>query len=209
MSTTTRPCARAFVVGLTGGIGSGKSAAADEFSRLGAKIVDTDLISHELTHPGGAAIPALRATFGDDYIDASGAMDRRKMRELVFADPDQRKRLEQLLHPMIREEVDRRIAAARAPYVVMVVPLLVESADYQQRSDRILVVDCPEATQVERVKQRSSLAEDEVLRIIRAQIARADRLAAADDVIENKDSLESLRQSVAKLHAGYLGLSRA
>jgi dephospho-CoA kinase len=122
MSTRAKP----FVVGLTGGIGSGKSAAADEFGRLGAAIVDTDAIAHALTRPGGAAIPAIRAAFGESAIDSSGAMDRSRMRELVFKDPAQRKRLEQILHPLIRDENDRQIAAAKAPYVVMVVPLLVE-----------------------------------------------------------------------------------
>jgi dephospho-CoA kinase len=205
MGARTRP----FVVGLTGGIGSGKSAAADEFGRLGATIVDTDVIAHELTRPGGAAIPALRATFGDDCIDASGAMDRRRMRELVFRDPGQRKRLELLLHPLIRDENDRQIAAAsKAPYVVMVVPLLAESIEYRKRSDRILVIDCPEEVQVERVKQRSGLSEEEVLRIIRSQIARADRLAVAHDVIENRGPLDSLREAVRALHERYLRLAR-
>jgi dephospho-CoA kinase len=198
-----------FVVGLTGGIGSGKSAAADEFQRLGAAIVDTDVIAHQLTRPGGAAIPAIRATFGDDFIDASGAMDRRRMRELVFADPGQRKRLEQLLHPLIRDENDRQIAAAHAPYVVMVVPLLAESIEYRKRSDRILVIDCPEETQLERVRQRSGLSVEEVQRIMRTQISRADRLAAAHDVIENRGSLDSLREAVARLHRGYLEHARA
>jgi dephospho-CoA kinase len=198
-----------FVVGLTGGIGSGKSAAADEFQRLGAAIVDTDAIAHQLTRPGGAAIPAIRGAFGDDFIDTSGAMDRRRMRELVFADPGQRKRLEQLLHPLIRDENDRQIAAAHAPYVVMVVPLLAESIEYRKRSDRILVVDCPEETQIERVRQRSGLSVEEVQRIIRTQISRADRLAAAHDVIENRGSLDSLREAVGRLHRGYLELARA
>lgn len=205
MNTRKKP----FVVGLTGGIGSGKSAAADEFGRLGAAIVDTDAIAHELTRPGGAAIADIRTTFGDDSIDASGAMDRRRMRELVFADPAQRKRLELLLHPLIRDENDRQIAAARAPYVVMVVPLLAESAEYRRRSDRILVVDCPEETQIERVRQRSGLSVEEVQRIIRSQIPRTDRLAAAHDVIENRGSLDSLREAVRRLHEGYLELARA
>ena len=135
------------VIGLTGGIGSGKSAAAEEFSRLGATVVDTDAIAHELTCAGGAAISGVRRLFGDSYVDADGAMDRRKMRQLVFSDPRAKQRLEELLHPLIREESRRRIAAASGPYVVHVVPLLIESPDYRRRVDRVLVIDCPEDVQ--------------------------------------------------------------
>ena len=143
------------VIGLTGGIGSGKSAAADEFARLGATVVDTDAIAHELTCPGGTAISDVRRLFGDAYVDESGAMDRRKMRELVFADPVAKQRLEALLHPLIREESQRRIAAATGPYVVHVVPLLIESPDYRRRVDRVLVIDCPDELRLERVRARS------------------------------------------------------
>ncbi|HXZ94163.1 MAG TPA: dephospho-CoA kinase [Burkholderiales bacterium] len=196
-----------FVVGLTGGIGSGKSAAAEEFARLGAAVVDTDAIAHELTAPGGAAIEGIRRLFGDACIDASGAMDRRKVRQLVFDDPAARKRLEGLLHPMIREESERRIAAATGPYVVQVVPLLVESGDYRSRVDRVLVVDCPEQTQLARVSARSGLSGEEVRRIIAAQIPRGQRLAAADDVIDNSGTLEDLCRQVGELHRRYLAMS--
>ena len=196
-----------FVVGLTGGIGSGKSAAAEEFARLGATVVDTDAIAHELTAPGGAAIEGIRLLFGDAFIDPSGAMDRRRVRELVFGDPAARKRLEGLLHPMIREESTRRIAAATGPYVVHVIPLLVESTDYRRRVDRVLVVDCPEQTQFSRVSARSGLSEEEVRRIVAAQVPRARRLAAADDVIDNSGSLEDLCRQVQKLHRRYLAMS--
>jgi dephospho-CoA kinase len=196
-----------FVVGLTGGIGSGKSAAAEEFARLGATVVDTDAIAHELTAPGGAAIEGIRLLFGDAFIDPSGAMDRRQLRELVFGDPAARKRLEGLLHPMIREESTRRIAAATGPYVVHVVPLLVESSDYRRRVDRVLVVDCPEQAQFSRVSARSGLSEEEVRRIIAAQVPRAQRLAAADDVIDNSGSLEDLCRQVQELHRRYLAMS--
>jgi dephospho-CoA kinase len=192
-----------FVVGLTGGIGSGKSAAADEFARLGATVVDTDVISHELTQKGGAALPDIERIFGRDFV-AGGAMDRKRMRERVFADPAAKRALEQLLHPMIRAESARRIAAARGPYVVHVVPLLIESPDYRQRVNRVLVVDAPEDTQVARVRSRSGLAEDEVRAIVRAQVARAERLAAADDVIDNRGSREELRKQVGDLHKKYL-----
>lgn len=195
------------VVGLTGGIGSGKSAAADEFGRLGASVVDTDRIAHDLTQAGGAAIAEVERIFGRDAIGASGAMDRAKMRERVFADPAAKKALEALLHPMIREESRRLIRASQGPYVVHVVPLLVESADYRQRVDRVLVIDCPEALQIERVRARSGLPEREVRAIMASQATRADRLAAADDVVDNSGSLDALRKQVAALHRRYLGYS--
>jgi dephospho-CoA kinase len=196
------------VVGLTGGIGSGKSAAAEEFARLGAAIVDTDVIAHELTGSGGLAIPGLQKLFGEKAIGPDGAMDRKKMRERVFADPEAKRKLEALLHPLIREESARRIAAARSPYVVHVVPLLIESPDYRRRVDRVLVVDAPEDTQVERVRSRSGLSEDEVRAIMRTQVARAERLAAADDVLDNGGSRDALRTQVAALHEKYLQFAR-
>lgn len=199
----------AFVVGLTGGIGSGKSAAAEEFARLGAAVVDTDAIAHELTRAGGAAIAGVRRVLGDEFVDATGAMDRAKVRARVFADPAAKARLEGLLHPMIRAESERRIAAADAPYVVHVVPLLVESPDYRKRVQRVLVVDCPPQVQKARVRQRSGLAADEIERIVGAQLPRATRLAAADDVIDNSGSLAALHKQVRALHRRYLELARA
>lgn len=198
-----------FVVGLTGGIGSGKSAAAEEFGRLGATVVDTDAIAHDLTRAGGAATGQVRSLFGDDYVDAEGAMNRAKVRALVFRDPVARKKLEELLHPMIRVDSERRIAAASGPYVIHVVPLLVESPGYRQHVARVLVVDCPESVQVERVRRRSSFSEVEARRIIEAQSKREDRLAAADDVIDNSGSLAALHKQVRELHARYLAQSRS
>ena len=198
-----------FVVGLTGGIGSGKSAAAAEFERLGAAVVDTDAIAHELTEAGGRAIPELRRVFGPAAVDASGAMDRGRMRARVFADPATKEALEALLHPMIREESQRRIAATHAPYVIHVVPLLVESPDYRRRVDRVLVIDAPEELQVERVRSRSGLSETEVRAVVAAQATRAQRLAAADDVLENRGTIEALREQVAALHRRYLEYSQA
>ena len=197
----------ALVVGLTGGIGSGKSAAADEFARLGATVVDTDAIAHELTGPGGAAIAEVKRQFGSAFLDASGAMNRTRMRELVFSDPQQKQRLEALLHPMIRAESARRIASASGPYTVHVVPLLIESPGYRERVGRVLVVDSPEELQVSRVRQRSGLPESEVRRIIAAQIQRDKRLAAADDVIDNSGTISALQQQVQKLHETYLKLA--
>jgi dephospho-CoA kinase len=196
-----------FVVGLTGGIGSGKSAAADEFEKLGAAVVDTDVIAHQLTGKGGAALTGIERVFGKDFI-AGDSLDRKRMRDHVFADPAAKRALEALLHPMIREESARRIAAARAPYVVHVVPLLVESPDYRRRVDRVLVVDAPEETQVVRVRERSGLPEEEVRAIMRTQVSRAERLAAADDVIDNAGSRDALRNQVAALHQKYLQFAK-
>ena len=196
-----------FVVGLTGGIGSGKSAAAEEFARLGATVVDTDAIARELTEPGGAALAHIKSLFGDAFLAPSGAMDRKRMRAHVFADPAARRALEALLHPMIRTEAERRIAAASGPYVVYVVPLLIESGNYRDRVDRVLVVDAPVALQLERVRTRSGLAEAEVRAIMAQQVARDARLAAADDVLNNAGTLDTLRAQVAQLHARYLRLA--
>ena len=198
----------AFVVGLTGGIGSGKSSAADEFARLGATVVDTDLIAHELTGRGGAALAEIERIFGKDFVQ-SNALNRKKMREHIFSDPAAKKKLEALLHPMIRAESERRIAAAAGPYVVHVVPLLVESGNPRRGVDRVLVVDAPAQAQLARVRVRSALRADEVSAIIAAQAGRAERLAAADDVIDNGGSIDALREQVAALHRKYLEYSKA
>ena len=198
-----------FVVGLTGGIGSGKSAAADEFAALGASVVDTDAIARELTDKGGAALAHIERLFGAAFLDASGAMNRKKMRDHVFADAAAKQALENLLHPLIREESARRIAAASGPYVVHVVPLLLESPGYRDRVDRVLVVDASEQAQLARVRARSGLSADEVRAIMRTQVSRAERLAGADDVIDNSGSLEALRKQVGALHQKYLQFARA
>lgn len=201
-----------FIVGLTGGIGSGKSVAADMLGELGAALVDTDAIAHELSASGGAAIAPLRATFGDALISADGALDRAAMRSLVFSDAAARAKLEAIIHPLIRAESVRRCAgafAAGAPYVVMVIPLLVESPDYRRRVSRVLVVDCAEQTQVARVMARSQLAREEILRIMATQAGRVARLSAADDVIANDNGMDGLRRQVEALHARYLDLAGA
>jgi dephospho-CoA kinase len=195
------------VIGLTGGIGSGKSAAAEEFAKLGASIIDSDLIAHELTQKGGAAVPGVEKIFGKTFLH-DGAMDRKRMRDHVFANPKAKRALEALLHPLIREESQRRIAVATGPYVVHVVPLLIESPDYRSRVDRVLVVDAPEEVRVARVQARSGLAADEVRAIIRTQAASAARLAAADDVIDNGGERDALRKQVAALHQKYLQFAR-
>ena len=192
-----------YVVGLTGGIGSGKSAAAAAFAALGAAVVDTDAIAHELTGPDGAAMAVLREAFGPAVATPEGALDRARMRALAFADPAARGRLEATLHPMIRDLSAQRCRVATSPYVILAVPLLVESGSYRERCDRIAVVDCPEALQVARVMARSGLGEAEVRAIMAAQASRAERLAAADDVIVNDAGLDELRARVAGLDALY------
>ncbi|MBL8452099.1 MAG: dephospho-CoA kinase [Zoogloea sp.] len=199
--------ARPFIVGLTGGIGSGKSAAAELFAELGAAIVDTDWIAHSLTTPGGAAMAAIREAFGDGVLSSNGALNRPAMRALAFESPDARKRLEGILHPMIRQESERQCLAASAPYVILAVPLLIESGTYRERVQRLCVVDCPEAVQVARVMQRSGLDEPQVRAIMAAQATRAERLAAADDVVDNAGSLDALREQVTGLHRRYLALA--
>jgi dephospho-CoA kinase len=197
-----------YVVGLTGGIGSGKSTVAELFVRNGAALVDTDAIAHELTAAGGAAIPALLAKFGPRVIDGSGALDRAAMRQSVFADPDARAQLEAILHPLIRQLAAERCQAAAAPYVILAVPLLVESGEYhRQRCQRIAVVDCPESRQIERVMARNGLSVDQVRAIMAAQATRQQRLAVADDVVVNDGDLASLGEQVDALHRKYLQLS--
>jgi dephospho-CoA kinase len=198
---------RPFVVGLTGGIGSGKSAVADRFAGLGAALVDTDAIAHELTGPGGAAMPAIAAAFGDCVVQANGALDRTAMRALAFSDGSARARLEAILHPMIRAESDARVRRAEAPYVILAVPLLVESGSFRERCDRVLVVDCPEAMQVERVRARNGLSEQQVRAIMAAQASRAERLAVANDVVDNSGSLDALEARVAELDRQYRALA--
>jgi dephospho-CoA kinase len=193
-----------FIVGLTGGIGSGKSTVADLFVQHGAALVDTDAIAHELTGPGGAAIPALRQAFGAIALRPDGGLDRAAMRNLVFSDATAKARLEAILHPMIRAESASRCAAMNAPYVVFAVPLLIESGTYRERCDRILVVDCQESTQLARVMARNGMSEAEVRAILAAQASRQARLAAADDVIDNDGSPEALPAQIEKLHECYL-----
>ena len=198
---------RRYTVGLTGGIGSGKSTVARAFEAHGVEIVDADALAHGLTAPGGAAIPALRAAFGDEVIDATGALDRARMRRIAFADPGARKRLEAILHPMIRAETGRLAQRARSPYLILMIPLLVESGDPRERCDRVLVVDCPEAEQIRRVMARSGLARTDVEAIMATQASRANRLAAADDVVDNSGEPTGIDAQVAMLHRRYLGLA--
>ncbi|MDO8315277.1 MAG: dephospho-CoA kinase [Rugosibacter sp.] len=201
-----------YLIGLTGGIGSGKSAVADLFAAHQVPVIDTDAVSHMLTAASGAAMPSIRAGFGENMVMPDGALDRAAMRAHIFSQPEERKRLEAILHPLIRAEVERRINVENSrnnpSYIILVVPLLIESGTYRRRVQRIAVVDCSEATQVRRVMARNGLSQNEVERILQAQATRAERLAVADDVIENDGQLAALTPQVARLHDKYLALAR-
>lgn len=198
-----------FKLGLTGGIGSGKTAVAQHLSELGATVVDTDAIAHALTAPEGTAIDPIRTAFGDQAIGSDGAMDRTFMRDLVFREPTQRQRLEGILHPLIGAEVERQAALARGRYLVFVVPLLVESGRWIDRLDRVCVVDCDRQTQLARVQARSGLSQQRIEQIMAAQATREQRLAKADDVIDNGAgiSLVELRDQVLVLHEQWCNLA--
>ena len=197
-----------FCVGLTGGIGSGKSVASQMFADLGAAVIDTDEISRALTAPGGVAIAPLRKGFGPEYVAADGGLDRARMRKLVFGDAQAKRKLEDILHPRIRERLRADVAAARQPYALAVIPLLFETGAYADLLQRVLVVDCEESEQVRRASARSGMSEQDVRAIMAAQLPRAERLKRADDVLLNDGSVEALRPRVASLHARYLGLAR-
>ncbi|ALS59243.1 dephospho-CoA kinase [Pandoraea norimbergensis] len=196
-----------YAIGLTGGIGSGKTTVANLFATHGIAIIDTDAIAHGITAPGGAAMPAIRRTFGDDFVAPDGSLDRARMRELVFADDDAKARLEAITHPLIRTECERAAAQAEGPYLIFVVPLLVESGTWRERVQRILVVDCPEETQIARVMARNHFSRDQVLAIMARQATRAQRLALADDVVDNDTQHAALTSRVDRLHAEYLKLA--
>jgi dephospho-CoA kinase len=197
-----------FSVGLTGGIGSGKSTVADLFAAHGAAIIDTDLIAHQLSAQGGVAIDALRHAFGAQFITPQGALDRDRMRALVFADPGARQRLEAILHPLIKSETERQAERTDSEYILFVVPLLLASSYWKQRTARILVVDCDEETQIARVMQRNQLSVEQVKAIIAAQASREERLQAADDIIENNGDAAALLPQVERLHALYSKLAK-
>ncbi|MBU3553366.1 dephospho-CoA kinase [Polynucleobacter sp. MWH-Post4-6-1] len=199
------------LIGLTGGIGSGKTAVSDLLAKLGAGIVDTDLIAHQITAPNGIAISAIQKQFGTEYLDINGALDRSKMRALVFAKVEARKALEAITHPLIRQETIKQaelLVAKGIPYLVFVVPLLIESGSWEGLIDRLVVVDCPEEIQITRVMQRSNLPRAEVERILQAQTSRRDRLARADIVIENQGSLATLNVEVNQLHQKILQIQK-
>lgn len=200
-----------FVVGLTGGIGSGKSTVAEALADHGATIIDADQIARNLTRAGGSAMPQILAALGGQFVSHDGALDRAAMRASAFSNPALKATLEGILHPLIRDEIARKVIDAEngsAPYIILEIPLLFEAMTYRQALSRTLCVDCPMSVQVARVRQRSNLSEVEINAIMRSQIPRAVRLQLADDVIENVGSDVDLILNVASLHLRYLSLVR-
>ena len=198
-----------FKLGLTGGIGSGKTQVANWLGSWGADVIDTDLIAHSLTAAGGRAIEPISLAFGSDVIDAAGALDRARMRELVFAQSARRAQLESILHPLIAQEVFRQAEQARGLYTVFVVPLLVESGRWLDRIDRLCVVDCDESTQIDRVQARSGIPLATIRKILDVQATRAQRIAVADDVIDNSKSISiaQLENQALVLHKAWCNLA--
>ncbi|RTZ72030.1 MAG: dephospho-CoA kinase [Gammaproteobacteria bacterium] len=193
-------------IGLTGGIASGKSTVADLFEELGIDVIDADRISRELVEPGSPLLEQIEDRLGSAFIDALGRLDRTRLREHIFSHPKARKTLEGILHPAIREEMEQRARKSRSPYVVLVIPLLIETGQ-QELVDRILVVDVPERAQIERVVERDGISAEQARKILESQAKRDERLAAADDVIRNTGSPDSLREEVERLHRHYLQLA--
>ncbi len=194
-----------YVIALTGGIGSGKSAAAKIFAELGVPVTDVDVISHELTAANQPLIKDIAANFGSDFITPEGALNRSAMRQLVFKDATARAKLNAILHPAIYDEALKQLQLHQAaPYQILVVPLLFESPRYSKHIDQILVIDCDVKTQIDRVKQRSKLPEPEIINIIKAQTSRKKQLKFANDVIENNENVEKLREKILEIHQKYI-----
>jgi len=197
-----------FRVALTGGIASGKSTVANLFAELGVPLIDTDVIAREVVEPGRPALAAIVAAFGPGVLDAQGCLDRRRMRERIFADPAAKQRLEAILHPAIRAEMERQSRMAGGRYQVLVIPLLAESGR-RDHVDRVLLVDVPEALQVERLALRDGVSREQAQAALNAQATRAERLAIADDVIQNAGRVDELKQQVRALHEKYLQFATA
>ena len=195
------------LIALTGGIASGKSAVAEEFAKLGVPVLDTDQIARDIVAPGTPALGQLVAEFGPEILDADGRLNRAHMRERVFSDPEQRRKLEAITHPAIRAELAQRAAAAGGDYQIHVIPLLVETGR-AEAYDRVLVVDCPEEAQIERLQARDSTTRQRAEEILAAQASREERLDAAHDVIENTGTLEDLQRFVQTLHQNYALLAQ-
>ena len=192
------------IIGITGGIGSGKTAVTDRFARQGITVVDADLAARIVVEPGTPALAAIARRYGSELLQGDGSLDRAALRRIVFADPAERKWLEQLTHPLIGEEIQRQLAASRSPYTLLSSPLLLESATQRDLATLVVVVDVPEAMQLARTVQRDNNDEDQVKRIMAAQLPRQQRLAGADIMIDNSGSLEALDAVVAELHKEFL-----
>lgn len=203
MSESTK---RPFTVILTGGAASGKTAASNAFKALGVPVIDTDLIAREVVEPDSEGLEEIIAAFDESVRAVDGTLDRKRLRQLVFADPEAREKLEDILHPRIVEETERRLRATDAPYVILVVPLYVETGLLRD-ADRVLVVDAPEVLQIERLMARDRISRDEAEAMLNAQATRAERLEAADDVLENTAGQAALRGEVERLHRRYLGMA--
>lgn len=207
MSVNESSAARPLRIGLTGGIASGKTTVARFFAELGAPVIDTDIIAREVVAVGAPALDEIRRAFGDGVFNDDGTLDRKAMRKLVFSDTDKRRQLEGILHPRIREATIERAAAVTYPYMIIVVPLLVESP-MKKFVDRILVVDCSEDVQLSRLVSRDADGVEQARRIIAAQASREERLAIADDLLSNDGDLDDTRRRVDELHNEYLALSK-
>lgn len=186
-------------IGLTGGIGSGKTAVAEEFAKYGAHVIDADRIAHELVKPGMPALNVIIKTFGDDLLDDGGHLKRDQLSQLVFSDDDQRKKLESILHPLILSEMENRISSIQSPYCILVIPLLVETG-LTKWADKILVVDVSKETQIERIIKRDNISQEDIQSILNAQCSREQRLQAADEIITNEGTFEDLSLRVKELH---------
>ena len=206
---TAQPASRAYRVALTGGIASGKTTVANLFAAHGVPLVDTDLIAREVVEPGQPALAAVVATFGADVLDQEGRLDRRRLREIIFGDAAARGRLEAILHPAIRAEMERQSAAAAdaGPYQLLVIPLLAEGGR-RNHVDRVLVIDTPESVQVARLMARDAVTREQAEASLRAQAARTARLGIADDVVTNTGRIEDLRDQVDALHLQYVNFAR-
>ena len=200
------PSAQPWILGLTGGIGSGKSAAAEHFAALGVHVVDADQAARWVVEPGRPALSKITEHFGEHVLQADGQLNRGALRALIFSEPEQRRWLEALLHPLIREEITHNLAQAQSPYAILVSPLLIESGQYTT-TQRVLVIDVPQALQIQRTLKRDNTSEEQVHAILKVQASREDRLRHADDVLTNDRDLEALKTEVERLHHFYLTLS--
>lgn len=192
-----------FVLGLTGGIGSGKSAATDQFASHGIEIVDADVIAREVVEPGQPALAAIADHFGPNILLENGGLDRGQLRQLIFSDPAEKDWLENCLHPLIRETIQAKLAEAKPPYVILSAPLLLEN-NLQTLTDRVLIIDCPVDTQISRVLSRDGSNRETIEQIIQQQISREERLARGDDIIDNNGTLLALQQAVDHYHSKLL-----